>query len=48
MLRSKASADVRKLLPSEEITSTPIPTQAQLAKAQSVIDEKWADKIPTK
>lgn len=48
VLRSKASAEVRKLLPSEEITNAPIPTQAQIAEAQRVIDAKWADKIPTK
>ena len=47
VLRSKASADVRKLLPSEAVTNAPIPTQAQIAQAQRVIDEKWADRIPT-
>jgi putative spermidine/putrescine transport system substrate-binding protein len=48
VLRSKASPEVRKLLPSEETTNAPVPTQAQLAKAQGVIDAKWAEKIPTK
>ncbi len=48
-LRSKKSTSeaLRKLLPSEEITNAPIPTQAQIAKAQQVIDDTWASKIPT-
>ncbi len=36
-----------ELMPSEEITNAPIPTQAQIAKAQQVIDDTWASKIPT-
>lgn len=48
VLRNKASDEIRKLLPSEEITNAPVPTQGQLAAAQKVIDEKWASKIPTK
>ena len=48
-LRSNKSTpdSLRKLLPSEEITNAPIPTQAQIAKAQQVIDDTWASKIPT-
>ena len=48
-LRSSKSTSeaLRKLLPTEEITNAPIPTQAQIAKAQQVIDDNWASKIPT-
>lgn len=45
-IRESGSDELKAALPTEDELNAPVPTPAQLAKAQATIDEKWTTYIP--